>query len=91
MSRRLCDHCMRMMRVVLQTFHGRVQIDEVFIEDSFNLTGIRPHVPHYSKALSLILDDADDLGMKYKIAMIFFWRYSRFAAGVICSVQVCSS
>lgn len=39
------------------------QVDEVYIEDPFNLTGLRQMIPNYSKALSVILDDVDDLGI----------------------------
>ena len=32
------------------------QVDREFIEDSFNLYGLRALVPHYNEALDMILD-----------------------------------
>ena len=33
-----------------------LQVDREFIEDSFNLYGLRALVPHYNEALDMILD-----------------------------------
>ena len=38
-----------------QTFCGN-KVDREFIEDSFNLYGLRALVPHYNEALDMILD-----------------------------------
>ena len=35
---------------------GLLQVDREFIEDSFNLYGLRALVPHYNEALDMILD-----------------------------------
>jgi hypothetical protein len=42
----------------LCSFHDlfRLQVDREFVEDSFNLYGLRALVPHYNEALDMIID-----------------------------------
>ncbi len=45
----------------MHTFHDSnahifPQVDREFIEDNFNLYGLRAMVPHYNEALDMILD-----------------------------------
>jgi len=34
------------------------EVDKAFIEDSFNLFGLRPYVPNFKESLDIILDRA---------------------------------
>ena len=64
------------------------EVDEDFIRDNFNLTGISQQVPHYREALDVILDwePDDDLGnnhsqselIKQEAKMLYGLIHARF-------------
>lgn len=49
-------HQLALVRGELIGWNARLQVDREFIEDNFNLYGLRALVPHYNEALDMILD-----------------------------------